>query len=408
MKHLYSKSLLPGALAVCLTCTAVQAQNTFYAPGDLVLYFQKEGSSNTVYANLGSAAGFRGTAAGAADGTNRIDFLNINATLTSAFGAGWASDPQVYAGLAGVFNSNSTNSIVTNGDPSRTLYVSASRESVGTVGEAASTGYIVNTDTGMSAGANGMITQNNAFEVNYNAAVVLSTTPPSTITSQNPFLVAGQQGTAFNIFGAGVQQVGTVGSFGTFGDAGNVEFALDLYRITAKNAAGQVAGTPRNGSYEGTVTINNAGKVSFVAQGASSPYDTWIATFPSITVPADKLASADADKDGLTNLMEFVLNGNPSLSDPSIAPTLDASGSNFVFSFLRLDASEAGSTLSFQYGSDLSGWTSATIGATGSTVGSAVIAVVENGAGADTVTVTVPKSVAPSGSLFGRLMVTQP
>ena len=265
MKNKFKHCALLTAVTSVVSVFSATAANTFYAAGDLMLFFQKEGSSNTVYADLGSAAGFRGTAAGAADGTNRINFLNINTTLTSAFGAGWASDPQVYAGLAGVFNSNSTNSIVTNGDPSRTLYVSASRESVGTVGEAGSTGYTVMTDTGMSAGANGIIMQNNVFATMYDAQVTVSLTSDSKIDDMNPFLIPGQQGTAFNIFGGGVQQVGSAGSIGTFWDAGNVEFALDLYRITAKNAAGQVAGTPRNGSYEGTVTVNSAGQVSFVA-----------------------------------------------------------------------------------------------------------------------------------------------
>jgi hypothetical protein len=265
MKNKFKHCALLTAVTSVVSVFSATAANTFYAAGDLMLFFQKEGSSNTVYADLGSAAGFRGTAAGAADGTNRINFLNINTTLTSAFGAGWASDPQVYAGLAGVFNSNSTNSIVTYGDPSRTLYVSAARDSVGTVGEAGSTGYTVMTDTGMSAGANGIIMQNNVFATMYDAQVTVSLTSDSKIDDMNPFLIPGQQGTAFNIFGGGVQQVGSAGSIGTFWDAGNVEFALDLYRITAKNAAGQVAGTPRNGSYEGTVTVNSAGQVSFVA-----------------------------------------------------------------------------------------------------------------------------------------------
>jgi len=265
MKNKFKHCALLTAVTSVVSVFSATAANTFYAAGDLMLFFQKEGSSNTVYADLGSAAGFRGTAAGAADGTNSINFLNINTTLISAFGAGWASDPKVYAGLAGVFNSNSSNSIVTNGDPSRTLYVSAARDSVGTVGEAGSTGYTVMTDTGMSAGANGIIQQNNVFATMYDAQVTVSLTSDSKIDDMNPFLIPGQQGTAFNIFGGGVQQVGSAGSIGTFWDAGNVEVALDLYRITAKNAAGQVAGTPRNGSYEGTVTVNSAGQVSFVA-----------------------------------------------------------------------------------------------------------------------------------------------
>lgn len=258
------------ALAILAALTAAptaKAANTFYAPGDLVLFFQQEGGSNTVYANLGSAASLRGTTAGAADGTNRINFLDLNTTLTSAFGPGWAADPTIYAGLAGVYSTNGTNtSAVVDGDPYRTIYVSASRTSVGTVGQAGSAGYLVNTNTGMTTGAKDIFAQNNAFETKYDAMVTVSTTTDSLIDDYNPFVQPGLQGTAYEIFGGGVQQAGTSGAFGTFGDAGQVEYALDLYRVLALDGvAGQVDGIARQGSYEGTITVGSNGSVSFIA-----------------------------------------------------------------------------------------------------------------------------------------------
>jgi autotransporter-associated beta strand protein len=42
-----------------------------------------------------------------------------------------------------------------------------------------------------------------------------------------------------------------------------------------------------------------------------SAYDTWMAGFPSITAPADKLPTADPDGDGVLNSVEFALDGNP-------------------------------------------------------------------------------------------------
>ena len=255
-----------------LATFSASAANTFYAAGDLVLTFQKEGSTNTVYANLGSAAGFRGTAAGAADGTNVLNIIDLNSTLTSAFGAGWASDTSLYAGLAGVYSANSTNSTIVNGDPSRTLYVSASRADVGTVGAASSAGYTVVTNSGMTSGASGIITQNNAFATNYDAQVTVSLTSVSQIDDMNPFLSTGIQGTAFNIFGGGVQQAGSASSFGTYGAAGSTEFALDLYRILGKTGiSGQVEGDLRTGSYEGTVTVGTNGQVSFIANAVPEP-----------------------------------------------------------------------------------------------------------------------------------------
>lgn len=268
MKSTLAKQTLVAACTTLMVAFSASGANSFYAPGDLVLTFQQEGGTNTVYANLGSAAGFRGTAAGASDGTNSINFRDLNSSLTSAFGSGWASDPTIYAGLAGVWGTSATasNNTLVDGDPNRTLYVSASRDNVGTVGVASSAGYTVNTNTGMTSGSSGLTQQNNVFETQYDSMITVSPTSVSQIDDLNPFLAPGLQGTAYNIFGGGVQQAGSASTFGTFGEAGSVEFALDLYRILGKdNAPGQVAGALRQGSYEGTVTVGTNGMVSFTA-----------------------------------------------------------------------------------------------------------------------------------------------
>ncbi|MEO7098352.1 MAG: hypothetical protein ABI162_03240 [Luteolibacter sp.] len=409
------KSISTSLLAIGLAASTAMADNTFYAPGDLVLYFQKEGSTNTVYANLGNAATqFRGTAAGSSDGVNHVNFLDLNATLTTAFGGGWATDPTVYAGLAGVNSSSSSSVTLINGDPSRTIYISSARESVGTVGTANSEARNILGDTAMTDAATHIGTQNNIFDVNYNVAQTVSPTSLSQIDDQNPITVTDIgtiQGPAFNNFASGVQQTGTAATFGSFGAAGTVKFALDLYRILARtDISGQVGGVRRTGSYEGTVTVNGGGMVSFIAQGAAaSSYSTWMGGFPSITAPADQLASADPDGDGLSNLMEFVLDGNPGIADnPSVVPALTTTSTDFVFSFNRRDDSEANNTLLFQYGSDLTGWTDVAIGAAGGTVGSATVAITENTTDPDAITVTVPKTAAVGNKLFGRLKVTNP
>jgi hypothetical protein len=388
-----------------------KAQNANYAPGDLILYFQKEGASNTVYANVGNAATlFRGAAAGP-DAANRVNFLNINAKLVAAFGAAWASDATIYTGLAGVWGTSNTSTALQNGDPSRTLYISAARTAVGAVGAANSAGYTVNTNTGMTTGASGITQQNNVLEVSYTTAVEVSPTGVSFIDDQNPFLYTATQGTAFGIFGGGVQQVGTAGTFGSFGAAGTVVFALDLYRILAlTSVSGQVGGVLREGSYEGTVTINSSGSVSFIAQPVivATPFETWAATFPALDTAAKRLPSADPDVDGMNNLMEFVLNGNPGSADSlTVAPTLNTSGSNFVFSFKRKDGAKSTTSLSFEYGGNLSTWTSAAIATSSSTSGNASISVSESG-DPDVISVSIPKSEAADGKLFGRLKVTSP
>jgi hypothetical protein len=265
MKSKIKRHAILLASTTLLAAASATAAST-YTPGNLVLFFQQEGGTNTVYADLGKAADFRGTAAGAADGTSRIGFLDLNSTLTGAFGAGWASDATIYAGLAGVFSSNNTNATaVVDGDPYRTLYVSAARGSVGTLGEADSAGYTVNTNAGMTSGASGIIAMNIPFAA-LDGSAAIADTETSKIDDQNPFAGTELQGTAFSIFGGGVQQAGSASSFGSFGGAGSTEFALDLYRILARNTvSGQVAGDLRTGSYEGTISVGTNGLVSFQA-----------------------------------------------------------------------------------------------------------------------------------------------
>jgi hypothetical protein len=139
-----------------------------------------------------------------------------------------------------------------------------------------------------------------------------------------------------------------------------------------------------------------------------SAFESWTQTFPALDTAAKRLPDADPENDGVTNLMEFLLNGNPGTSDAAILPDLDASGSNFVFTFNRRDDAEAGSTLIFQYGSSLSGWTDVAIDNDGGVVGSATVGVAENAASPDAITITLPKSVAVGGKLFGRISYTQP
>ncbi len=263
--------------AVISLASSAMATNSHFATGDLLLTFQKVGSTNTVYADLGSAASFRGSSVGTY-ASNQINFLDLNAVLTSAFGAGWASDPNVYSSLAGVYASSSISNTVVNGDASRTLYVSASRNDVGTSGQSNSGTPTVGSNTDMTTAAASILSQNSVFAdvpispnpaVGYDAQAVVSETSISKIDDQQPITVFGGsniQGTAFGVFGGGISQAGSASSFGTLGVASNVEFALDLYRIVAVNGkTNEVNGTLRSGDFQGTVTVNSSGKVSFVA-----------------------------------------------------------------------------------------------------------------------------------------------
>ncbi len=284
----FTKYALLMATSTVIATSSAMAANSFYAPGDLVLFFQQQGGTNTVYVDLGAATTFRGAAAGA-DATSQYDFVNVNTTLVSAFGTGWASDATIFAGIAGVFNTSNTQNTLNNGDPSRTLYVSKARDLTGVIGSANTAAWSGFGSTAMTDAAGKISTQNNTFLDNsgalgYNAAQIVSPTSESTIDNQNPLsVVSGQiiQGTAFNNFGGGVSQQGTTGNLGAFGSAGTAEFNLDLYRILARATGGtgtgntfvtgQVDGPLRAGSYEGTFTVNGTGGVSFTSTISAVP-----------------------------------------------------------------------------------------------------------------------------------------
>jgi hypothetical protein len=277
---------IPRLLLSCLfgsglCLSQLQAQNTNYAVGDLMLYFQKDGGTETVYVALGSAALlYRGNAPGPNAELERLDIVNINTELTTAFGADWASQTNIYAGLAAA-RSSSTGPGIFDGDQTRTLYVSRARNSVGTLGQAGSIPWDLTSGQPYTVSSGQIIAMGNTLETQYATQAAVSPTSVSTIDNQNPFLAPGIQGTAFGGFPGGVQQVGSATSLGIFGSAGQVEFALDLNRIVprleSETAGVEVPGTQHIGSFEGTIVVATNGSVSFIS---STP----IVTNPEIDV----------------------------------------------------------------------------------------------------------------------------
>jgi autotransporter-associated beta strand protein/T5SS/PEP-CTERM-associated repeat protein len=142
-------------------------------------------------------------------------------------------------------------------------------------------------------------------------------------------------------------------------------------------------------------------QTSTVTVTASDPYVSWIDSFtpnPLLPNDASKLPTADPDRDSITNLMEYVLaGGNPVVPSLSILPTVASVGDNLVLSYTRNDESEADTTQVGQWTTNLTIWNDVT-----------PVVVNENGALADDMTVTVPKSNAVNGKLFLRLKVTMP
>ena len=129
-------------------------------------------------------------------------------------------------------------------------------------------------------------------------------------------------------------------------------------------------------------------------------FATWIGSF-GVSDPAP---GADPDNDGMDNLLEYVLNGNPGKSDPAILPGVAITATDYVFSFTRRVESATDTTQVFEYGSNLTGWTPLSITAPTA----AEVALGTPTGDVQTVTVTIPKSYAIGDRLFGRLQVTLP
>jgi autotransporter-associated beta strand protein len=158
-------------------------------------------------------------------------------------------------------------------------------------------------------------------------------------------------------------------------------------------------------------TFTQSTGVLEVAEGAAGGYNSWITGF---SLDGEDQPGDDSDKDGLDNLLEFVLNGDPSVSDSSILPALNVTATDFEFTYQRRDDSIAPETTqTFEWGTTLGAWPgSAEIPASSGTVGVATITVtpgVPDDGVTDTVKVSIPKSEAGgSGKLFGRLNVVKP
>jgi trimeric autotransporter adhesin len=150
------------------------------------------------------------------------------------------------------------------------------------------------------------------------------------------------------------------------------------------------------------------GTVSMV-EVSGDAYTTWIDGFtPNVLLPdaASKLPGADPDGDDFSNLMEFVLDGSPVVSSQSIRPNQTVNATDIILTFKRSDASETPATTQMvQISTDLVDWTTISAITIGAGDNLPSVGVAENGAAADDITVTIPRS----GSLkkFVRLHVVK-
>ncbi len=185
---------------------------------------------------------------------------------------------------------------------------------------------------------------------------------------------------------------------------GGIDTVDKLFINGVQQAAGDYTSAHVSGRFTGGGTLR-------VTTGpVAGGYASWIGGF-GLAV-GDQDPTDDPDNDGMNNLLEFVLNGNPSSSDPSIMPQLVVTATHFEFTYQRRDDSVSPETTqTFQWGTTLATWPGsvsisplvasppAAVSVTAGTPSDAVT---------DTVKISIPKTEAGgSGKLFGRLQVVK-
>lgn len=288
MKISYQSLAAVAAVLGGMAITPVNAQNTLHGPADLVLTFQNPGgaagATQTVTVALASTTFFRDAAPGSFTLLNTANIGGLGATLQAQFGIGsigtgtpWYEIDTLHMGAIGFRGTSSTALTLFDFDPSQTLYYTKERETVNEVGFASSPTptTIANSGTGITTAMGQVKGRIEGVAAGSSTAVFVEGTGSSFIDNTNPTSVTGVQSTAYGDIPFGVQGNFGLNSFGTYGAAGSVELALDLYRVQQRNdlniAAGATAtqygfGEPvRSGEYLGTITINQAGEVGFLA-----------------------------------------------------------------------------------------------------------------------------------------------
>ena len=172
-----------------------------------------------------------------------------------------------------------------------------------------------------------------------------------------------------------------------------------LFFGTVQQAAGTWGSSDTNAENIDDSHFSGTGTVSVISDPLPTGFASWIAGF-DLSIE-DRDPTDDPDNDGLNNLLEYILGGNPDLNDAvSITPSGTQSGSNYIFTFERSDRSESDTTLFVEYGNDLVVWGNFSIGAS---PGEGPVVIQEDTPDPefDTVTVTIPTGGAPK--FFARL-----
>jgi hypothetical protein len=254
-------ALAVSVSAIAVTPAVAAIDPTFDA-GDLILGVQSSAVTSTVLEiNVGAPLLFKN-----ADLTDTNLFVgNIDAQLTSLFGAAWYESPNLFFGVSGANNNTSISagSANANGDFNSTIYASRSRLGSGVAGTANSAAWSMSAGQVTNA-ASPMVQQGGAFSTNQSGGIAqIPTSLANEWSDFNPVSGTAQNPAYNSVFTTGIQSRFDGGLFddGSFGGLSNVEAVVDLYRVARFSNGGS---TPGQGSYIGSFAIEQDGDVHFV------------------------------------------------------------------------------------------------------------------------------------------------
>lgn len=159
-----------------------------------------------------------------------------------------------------------------------------------------------------------------------------------------------------------------------------------------------------------TFSLTSTALTITIASATQSGYPSWAAT--NGLTAGNSAFETDAENDGFSNGMEFILGGNPLVSDAAtIRPTSTLTATDITLTFKRSHVSKLLLTnpnvarLQLQTSTDLQTWIPTDVPADTVTTSGILFTVAENGTAPDTITATIPRGTAPRQfiRLFGEL-----
>lgn len=220
-------------------------------------------------------------------------------------------------------------------------------------------------------------------------------------------------------------------------DGGNISTTLGYGANTSQYGGGGggyyggYAGSPYsfgtgyipNGGYGGSSWVNENVTSSTVSTASSSgdgvitftytpiPLLTWRNTnFSTVANTGDSADSFDFDGDGIQNLAEYALDGDPKVPDAAaIAPVIGASGNQVQISF-KCDTAKSDVSYIVQASPDLSSgsWVDIAKSTGGAKTQEISSTVLDTGTGARLVTVTDSTAIPAGGKRFLRVKIVNP